>query len=601
MKLIEKLIPQPQAIKMKQELTSAHKFNFCRIGGIMEDTLKEIKRAFPQMKFYKGGEPFSAVISSSERAKVRLPSLNVPKKRGAYVLEIDKNSVYLKGYDAAGVWHAFQTLLQLFRFSDSEDGKLPVTQIVDYPAVELRGIHLDIKGYQPKLDIIMDELRVLASYKINCVLLEIEDKLQYETTPEVARPGAFTKSDLARIGKLCNALHIELIPKVQSLGHMDYLLKYKRYAALRENNHPYQYCPSNPESFKLWKGLCDEVINVLPYSRYFHIGADETMYLGECPTCRRYSKADLYINHIKKCTNHLKTKGKVPIMWDDLLRNQHGILGEEGSYKALELGKEAVLMYWAYGYGGQNNVFPYLPSYLANGLEIWGASGFSGCGPSWIQNIPPYQDRVLNIDAWTQAAVVNNLKAVMCTGWGRIASADPPAEPFELCWLPMLYSTESTWHGAPLDPDRFAARFVDNFFGMKDEKWGKLFCHVDKEYQPSLSEIKVKGCNAARFQLFIQLNRLYNHNLNRNLLLEILQMYRTPLMAKALADYRIDMVKKRATAFEKERASFMNEIKQVLSKFYTADTVNSFMESRFGVDAEIVDKLNSLLKKQIEK
>jgi hypothetical protein len=32
---------------MKQELTSAHKFNFCRIGGITEDTLKEIKRAFP--------------------------------------------------------------------------------------------------------------------------------------------------------------------------------------------------------------------------------------------------------------------------------------------------------------------------------------------------------------------------------------------------------------------------------------------------------------------------------------------------------------------------------------------------------------------------
>ena len=53
-------------------------------------------------------------------------------------------------------------------------------------------------------------------------------------------------------------------------------------------------------------------------------------------------------------------------------------------------------MYWVYGYGERNNTFPMLPRYKEQRMEVWGASCYSGAGPSWIQNIPPLKDRALS-------------------------------------------------------------------------------------------------------------------------------------------------------------------------------------------------------------
>lgn len=69
--------------------------------------------------------------------------------------------------------------------------------------------------------------------------------------PEVAVGNAYTTEELKTVREYAKALFITVIPKVQCLAHVDYLLKHKAYAHLKENNHPYQYCTRNKEAFKL--------------------------------------------------------------------------------------------------------------------------------------------------------------------------------------------------------------------------------------------------------------------------------------------------------------------------------------------------------------
>ena len=40
------------------------------------------------------------------------------------------------------------------------------------------------------------------------------------------------------------------------------------------------------------------------------------------------------------------------------------------------------------GYGGVNNVFPFLHEYRSAGMRVWGASGFAGCD-NWAGALPP--------------------------------------------------------------------------------------------------------------------------------------------------------------------------------------------------------------------
>ena len=96
-------------------------------------------------------------------------------------------------------------------------------------------------------------------------------------------------------------------------------------------------------------------------------------------------------------------------MWDDIIRNAgHTFTPEEEEDLRRELGRKTVLMYWAYGYGGVGNEFPYLDELRKDGLRAWGASGFSGCD-NWAGSVPPLEIRGKNNDHVTREELITML------------------------------------------------------------------------------------------------------------------------------------------------------------------------------------------------
>ena len=59
----------------------------------------------------------------------------------------------------------------------------------------------------------------------------------------------------------------------------------------------------------------------------FFTGCDEVYHLGECSQCAGQARTDVFVNHVKKVANYVKTKYpqiQTVIIWDDMLRNLMG-------------------------------------------------------------------------------------------------------------------------------------------------------------------------------------------------------------------------------------------------------------------------------------
>ncbi len=580
------LIPEAQIVRLLGGEASIDSLKWAGVSGLSEATLGLLRQDLPRMTFAQRDYGNHVAILAREECPLSDNLPTVPQHPEAYALEIGEERVTLAARDAAGLWYGFQTLLELTAL---HGGRVPRQIIQDWPIMAMRGIHVDLKGCQPRPARLLELCRLLARYKVNHLLLEVEDKFAFGSAPGMAVPEAYDRQTLTALAEQCQAMHIELIPKLQSLGHVDYLLRHERYRHLAENGHPYQYCPRNEEGQALWNAMCVELHEALPGGRYFHIGADETSHLGECETCRTHSKGASYIHRVNNCLEQVEALGRTPIMWDDILRNLHGHLSEEEARSTWHLGQRAILMYWVYGYGGRNNRFPLLADYLGADCKIWGASGYSGCGPSWIQDIAPYRERVLNIDAWTQAAVSAGLPGVMATGWGKIASADPPAEPMEACWLPMLYSAASTWNGRACSPETFAGAVARSFFGSDDPALAAWLADADRSGPPA-TPLRVRR-HRQRFRLLVALAAMRDHQARRARLIEHQQMYRKSCRDGSLVDYRRTMLGNVIADFGQKREAAIKQFRQALRPFYVNSTVESLCESRFGIDEELMQLL----------
>lgn len=292
------------------------------------------------------------IIKELYERQLRLPDSKKTKKlilikndkiaKEGYKLNISSKKITVEASSEKGFFYCLQTLLQL-----KNGNKIPVGEIDDYPSLKIRGVHLNFDnvrkmGYQEAYNLILS----LTKLKINTILIEYGDRFPYRKHPLVVSSNTLSKTEIKKLISLARQNYIEVIPLLQSFGHLDYVLDVPEYQYLNEGEKEggRQLCPSNPDSLKLFMELAEEIMDIHPESRYFHIGGDETRYLGYCPVCKERTKlvgkGGLYIEHINKVCRWIKKQGLIPILWDDMLCTFPETI------KKLEKG--SIIMYWDY-------------------------------------------------------------------------------------------------------------------------------------------------------------------------------------------------------------------------------------------------------------
>ncbi len=134
-----------------------------------------------------------------------------------------------------------------------------------------------------------------------------------------------TYEELAEIVDYCRERHIEIIPEVPSLCHVDYLLfNHPELAEDPDEPLPNNACPSNEEYRKIICDILDEVIEVFKPKR-INICHDEAYVYGICPKCREKNPTQLFADDILRMYEYLKSKGVGTMIWGDkILKTWHG-------------------------------------------------------------------------------------------------------------------------------------------------------------------------------------------------------------------------------------------------------------------------------------
>ena len=275
-------------------------------------------------------------------------------------------------------------------------------------------LHMDFNTAQRTKEAVVSLLRDASAAGYNAVLWEIEDKVRFDTCPDVAYPEAYSKDDFKAILAEAEKLGLEPIPLLQTFGHAEYVLSRAKYAALREQaDDPTCYCVQKSEVRTFLAALLEEYLDLFgPAAREFHLGGDEARVFGTCPKCAARKKGELYAEHLAFLSSVLKRRGVRPGIWCDM------VLSSLDDEAAALVPKEYTIWHWDYSIGNGAAACkwtPKLAGLLARGYDVvfCGASQCAGDDPFLVR----YRYHANNLAASAAYARDRGLKGLCVTSW----------------------------------------------------------------------------------------------------------------------------------------------------------------------------------------
>mgnify|MGYP000860511194 CR=1 FL=1 len=300
------------------------------------------------------------------------------------------------------------------------------------PVVPLRGAHLDLKGMPPTSARLLELPALLAAARYNVVLVEWEDAFPWTTDVRFRSPTAYAPETVRRFAAAARTHGLEVIPLVQCLGHMETPLGVPGAERLREaEDDPTTLNPLAPGARELVENMVDDVLRLLPETRYFHLGGDEARRLGAHPGTAEYiaahGKGALYLQHVGPILDRLNARGVRPVLWHDMM-----VEWDDDALRALA--PRCDLMVW--GYNGHPDTTPHhfnsrhIRRFRDLGLALWGATAFKGAD-GMSADLPDIERRQANAAAWVEVAQRFGMKGLVATGWGRYSTLSAPCETLE--------------------------------------------------------------------------------------------------------------------------------------------------------------------------
>lgn len=215
--------------------------------------------------------------------------------------------------------------------------------------MKIIGIHIDLKAQSMRFEYLLKVLQDMADRGFNTVLLEYQDKFPYWGEYRcLAGEDALTLDEVKQLCAFCEAHNLEIIPMVQSAGHMYWVTRHDAFAALGEDygvkgKGSHSLCPSKSGSIELFKDLARQVMSLHPNSRYFHIGGDEVYLRDGCEACAGKDRGKILEAYYNQALEFTVKMGYTPAMWGDM------VLQSDSVRKAIP--KDTVIFHWEYWYG----------------------------------------------------------------------------------------------------------------------------------------------------------------------------------------------------------------------------------------------------------
>ncbi len=378
-------------------------------------------------------------------------SLKLPAE--GYRLQVAPAGVTVTGADPSGVRNGLMTLSQLL--DRAPDRRLGVTDIRDWPDLAVRGWHVGSPA-ATEGQVFRNWVETLARLKFNTLMLEVNDQLRYQSHPEIGRPDAPTKEQLAEWVAYARSLGFEVIPQVQVYGHFNWVLNKPGWADLAENPEAtgrwgaWNANIRDPRYYPLVFDLYQEALDVFKPS-IFHIGHDEITFqpIGVHPATRGSKPHELFAEEVTKLHAWLTGKGVKVMMWGDQLLEKHHGGPPHNTWLATDLvPKDILIADWHYGPDAD---YPSVAYFREHGFPV------VACG--WWNP--------LNMVNFSNAAVDQKILGFSGTSWWGLSNFGHSAEH----QTAFVLAAENSWSNRNPAIDQFDYQPLDAWRRLSG--WGR--------------------------------------------------------------------------------------------------------------------------------
>ena len=316
-------------------------------------------------------------------------------KNDAYAVDI-KNNITIFAEDETGIYYGLTSVIQMLIEGDNVVTK---GHIVDYSDVEDRSFHLDCARKFFTKDWIISLIKDLSWQKYNSIQLHFSEnegfRLQSDTLEAIdgfqyVNNQYLTKQDMLEIIQVANEYHIEVIPSLDSPGHLGAVLRYLPSDYSCASLFPYDgrraQCFNiftNDEARGFLIDLMTEFIDFFSEAgcKRFNIGGDEFLEKFSNFSNEQYVQIMEYFNEVSAIA---KSKGMTPRTWND------GVM--YGNYTGYKLDPDIEICYWA---APQNCAS--IEKFVQNGNRVVNFSDiymYYVLSSWWLQNACPEGDRI---------------------------------------------------------------------------------------------------------------------------------------------------------------------------------------------------------------
>ena len=316
-------------------------------------------------------------------------------KNDAYAVDI-KNNITISAEDETGIYFGLTSVIQMLIEGDNV---LTKGNIVDYSDVEDRSFHLDCARKFFTKDWIISLIKDLSWQKYNSIQLHFSEnegfRLQSDTLEAIdgfqyVNNQYLTKQDMLEIIQVANEYHIEVIPSLDSPGHLGAVLRYLpsdySCASLFPSDGRRAQCFNiftNDEARGFLIDLMTEFIDFFSEAgcKRFNIGGDEFLEKFSNFSNEQYVQIMEYFNEVSAIA---KSKGMTPRTWND------GVM--YGNYTGYKLDPDIEICYWA---APQNCAS--IEKFVSNGNKVINFSDiymYYVLSSWWLQNACPEGDRI---------------------------------------------------------------------------------------------------------------------------------------------------------------------------------------------------------------
>jgi hexosaminidase len=392
-----------------------------------------------------------------------------------YLLFSDKSHLIVAANTGQGLFYGVQTLRQLLR---QDDGKLicPAVAIRDWPSMEWRGVQDDIsRGPIPTEDFMKQQIRTLASYKVNLFALYMEHVFDFASQPLLApKEAALTPREINALVDYAKKLYVTILPEQQTFGHLHHMLKYEVYSEVAERPHGHVLTPTKEQSYDIIKAMYADLVPLFP-GPFLHVGGDETFELGHGQTAARVADVGLgrvYVDHMQKVFGILQPYHKQLMFWGDIALKYPQLLGV--------LPKDMIAVPW--DYDAKPSFESIIKPYRDAGLRVMVAPGAN----TWNQLWPNLDVGYTNIRNFVRDGQKLGAMGMLNTTWNDDGEAI-----YGMAWPTLIFGAATGWQAGESSIDQFKNAYDWAFYRNGDSTFRDALENLDRGHQ-ALAKINVE-------------------------------------------------------------------------------------------------------------